>query len=63
MSAGGKLSRNNVERNPRVQTTFGKTLYTSTALNLPWDQNLNAGWTIDETIGRGGDQDRTGTRS
>jgi len=59
---GAQLYRNNVERNPRIQTSFNKSLTASTGLELPWQQSVAFGYTITEAIGRGGDQDNIGNR-
>ena len=58
---GGRLTRNNVERNPRLQTTYTRSLNTSASLGLPWQQNVSMAWSINETILNGGDQDMSGT--
>lgn len=61
-SVTARLSKNNVERNPRVPTNFTKNLTVSSGLGLPWQQSINVSWTLDETIARGGDADMVGNR-
>jgi hypothetical protein len=62
-SLGGQLSRNNVERNPRVSTSYNRNLNASTGIRLPWEQNISFGWTMTENYLRGGDNvNETGNR-
>ncbi|MBI5144384.1 MAG: hypothetical protein HZA30_04890 [Candidatus Omnitrophica bacterium] len=62
VALGGRANKNNVERNPRLQTNFDKSLTASTNLLFPWQQNVNLSHTITESKTRGGDVDSTGTR-
>lgn len=62
VTMGGRSSKNNVERNPRLSTAFDKSLYAGTGFSLPWRQNLNLSSTVTESLTRGGDVDSSGTR-
>lgn len=59
---GGRLSKNNVERNPRLQTNFDRSLSAGTAFLLPWQQNLNLSHSVTESTTKGGDVDLSGNR-
>lgn len=61
-SLSGRLNKNNVDRNPRLQTNFDRSLSASTGLLLPWQQNLNLSYSVTESTTKGGDLDLSGNR-
>jgi len=62
VNAGGRLTKNNVERNPRDRTSFDKSVSGSSSLSLPARQTISVGYTVTETSAKGGDQDLSASR-
>jgi len=59
-SIGGRLNRNNVERNPKVQTNYDNGLFMNTGISLPWRQNINLSYSATEFVSRGSSLDLSG---
>ncbi|MFC1577023.1 carboxypeptidase-like regulatory domain-containing protein [Candidatus Omnitrophota bacterium] len=63
INVDGRLSNNNVERDPRLRKTFNRSYSMGTSLSLPWRQSLSSSYSTSETLTKGGDLDATGSRT